>query len=186
MAVYCLTILIIIKPAPTRPRFLPHLPILPPRGLPRPIPLRLPDCPPKLSNPKSTLLKSVLESFALDMLLDGSLLLGQLDSRQPAEEEIGVILVGHQVLLVVLQVELPLHSSAIGLGLEVLLVVLESGKELVAREDAAHLAVLDELEVIIRTDQLLQLGLLSLFLGCGLCGRSLGRWLDVVVVLGHD
>lgn len=54
------------------------------------------------------------------------------------------------------------------------------------REDAPHLAILEELEMGIRTDQLLQLSLLGLFLGEGLVRRGLGRCFDVVVVLAHD
>jgi hypothetical protein len=132
-----------------------------------------------------TLLESVLEPLAEDVALDGRLALGKLDSSESAEEEVWVVLVGDQVLLVVGEVQLALQSVLVGLGGEVLLEVFNSGEELMLREDAPDLAVLEELEVRVRADENLQRGLLCGLLGLLLLQDLSGSCLLCVVVFAH-
>jgi hypothetical protein len=123
----------------------------------------------------------MLKPSTLHMAFNGGLLLGQFDSSESAEEEVRVVLVRDEIVLVVLEVELRLHSSSVGFRLQILLEVVESGEELVLGQLASDLAVLNELEVGVGAHQLLQLGLLALFLGLGwLSGSHRGGLLGVV------
>lgn len=69
-----------------------------------------------------------------------------------------------------------LKSFFVGLGFEVLLVVVKSRGKLMASESALDLAVLDELEVGVGFDQLLKLGLFAIcfWVGLGLCAGGFG------------
>lgn len=72
-----------------------------------------------------------------------------------------IIPVLHEVALVLADVEQRLEALLVGFGLEIVLVVVEGGGELVVGDDAFNLAIFDEFEVGVLFDQLLQFGLLG-------------------------